>query len=94
MTELRASERTLKVRLKSITNELAVYKRKAIQAEHGGSKINRQSNSRVGNTSRGSAASFTRDRSVLLLLSKLLHIFPRASFDLRLEGVRKLNLEL
>lgn len=32
---MRASERSLKVRLRSLTNELAVYKRKAIAAEHG-----------------------------------------------------------
>ena len=58
--ELRVSERTLKVRVKSLTNELAVYKRKAISAEHG-RPMSRQNRP---NTSRGSlgGSSFNRDR--------------------------------
>ena len=58
--ELRVSERTLKVRVKSLTNELAVYKRKAISAEHG-RPMSRQNRP---NSSRGSlgGSSFNRDR--------------------------------
>ena len=63
---MRASERTLKVRLKSLTNELAVYKRKAIHSEHGGNSATkssyRQNSGRAANTSRGSVGSFTRER--------------------------------
>ncbi|XP_067938779.1 centrosomal protein CCDC61-like isoform X2 [Watersipora subatra] len=57
--ELRVAERTLKVRVKSLTNELAVYKRKAIAVEHS------QPMARQGRADRqrNSVSSFSRDRS-------------------------------
>ncbi|KAF6026623.1 hypothetical protein EB796_015072 [Bugula neritina] len=68
--DLRASERTLKVRIKSLTNELAVYKRKAVTAEHS-RPLTRQSRPNSARATRGQAnisggstgTSFYRNRS-------------------------------
>lgn len=55
--ELRASERNLRVRVKSLTNELAVYKRDRV-------RTSRPSTRDRCNTSRDRSGSFTRERSL------------------------------